>query len=179
MLIFNDNANAGRVQFMTLPVGSIAGELELEGWGGFHSFKSMFTALSLTEQVNAQLQHTLGRRLHVNTFGDRVGQLTLGGVSFYDRCPQAAGENLPRGHGIVRVINFYRSNRLSSRNTPLKLTLQPDLVLRCLLVSMRTQTLSVDQHTYQFLLTMAAVPEEHATPSLNQGDFNFGGDSFV
>lgn len=164
MLIFTDNVSghgsAGRVQFMTLPDSSIAGELELEDWGGFTGFKSMFTSLQLSEQVNAQIQKTLGRRLTSDTFGDNPGQLILSGVSFYDRCPLQPGQTVSRGHGIVQVINYYRDNRLSTRSTPLKVTLQPDLVLRCLLLGIRAQTLSVDQHTYQFALSMLLIPED-------------------
>lgn len=78
---------------------------------------SIVTRLTLAHQVNVQFLHTMGAHVFVYVFGDRIGQLTLSGLSFSCVCDRD-GEVGPE-----LMLDWYKDNRASKRPDPVKLTL--------------------------------------------------------
>ena len=151
--------NRGRVQVLDRPgTGLFPGSLlHAQGWGGFFSFKSIFTNMTIAEQGNFQFLHTLGNHIYIYVFGDRIGTFGLSGLSFFDNC----GTELPSGRiGIINVISYYRHARLARQPAPVFVTINPDAVFRTFLIGMRGQVLDPAQRIFQFHLNFALVPED-------------------
>lgn len=155
----NGSDNAGKVVAI-LPradfaVGSI---LQVEDWGSFNQMKSIFTRTSIAQTTNHQFQHTLGERIYINIFGDRIGQLDLGGVSFYDTCAANGGD---KKMGITHVLDFFAKAKLSARKNPLKITLDSSTVFQAYLHTVRGEAvggMGTNQRLFQFNLSLAIPP---------------------
>ncbi len=124
-------------------------------WGGFNQMKAIFTRVGVSEMGSYQFLHTLGRDIYLYVFGDRIGELTLTGIAFYDNCIAANTKT-----GISRVIDWYRQNRVAKRASPVEVTIDPDTTFEAYLLSMRGQTVNTAQRMYQFSLTMAVIPPD-------------------
>jgi len=62
--------------------------------------KSAIMGWTMGENVNAQFTHTMGDDIYMNVFGNRVGQLSIQGISFNSvNCDQGQ-------HGIVEIIKY-------------------------------------------------------------------------
>lgn len=157
-LIFNgeDNQdNLGRVVVLEQADAVSGSLLQVDGWAGFQEFKAIFTRLQLAEQTNHQFLHTLGNRIYMYVFGDRIGQLGLTGLAFYDAC--GSGDNRI---GLSHVRNYFRQMRLSQRQNPLRVTIDPTTVFECYLHSIQADTVNTADRMFQFNLTLALLPDE-------------------
>lgn len=150
------NQNRGRVQVLTRPGAGEASLVHVPGWAGFPVLKSIFTNITLAEQGNYQFQHMLGNHIYSYVFGDRIGAFGLSGLSFYDNCVSGG---LNGRIGILHVIQYYRRFRITANSEPLLITIQPDTVFQCFLLSMRGQVLNAAQRLFQFHLNLALVPD--------------------
>jgi hypothetical protein len=133
-------------------------KVKFTDWGGFQGLSAIINRISTTEQANYQFLHTLGENIYLYVFGDRIGQLTLSGLTFNDNCSDPNQEK-----GFSKVIRWYRQHRVTVRQEPLHLTFQPGVDLQGYLVEMRGDTVDPSQRLYQFLLTLALIPEKLAT----------------
>lgn len=167
-IIFNSTdqtvTNRGRAVALEIPGTTPGSILDVEGWGdGFRQRKSIFTSVTIAEASNYQFLHTLGNRIYIYVFGDRIGQFSLSGISFFDNCTP------DRRTGISHVIQFYRDNRITVRPGPVKVTLDPDTVLSCYLIGMRGAVMQpVSDRMFQFSLSFALLPTREEPP-LNVG----------
>jgi hypothetical protein len=158
-------------------VGSI---LQVQDWGefastsrgGLHEMKAIFTGVRIGSATNHQFQHTLGNRIYLNVFGDRITQLSLSGIAFYDNCGDAPGfvaRGLGRAfHGInrhlqigmSRVVEWYQANKLSNRPDPITVTIDPVTVYQCFLESLQGEMIGQEStafRLFQFNMQMAAI----------------------
>lgn len=153
-----DVENRGRVQALLRPGVSSMSVVNLPEWGGFNGFKSIITNISISERGNFQFLHTLGNEIYVYVFGDRIGQFGVSGLSFFDNCGNAEGNE---GRiGISYVLNYYRQLRLANQPNVLLITILPDLVLQCFLTGFRGQVLDASRRLFEFHLELALIPEE-------------------
>ena len=155
--IFEDEdrkENSGRVVVLEQDDAMSGSILDVDGWDGFGSFKAIFTRLEIAEMTNHQFLHTLGNRVYLYVFGDRIGQLALTGLAFYDNCTD--NEKI----GVVHALEYYRANRLSKRADPIRITIDPSTVFECYLQSFRAATVNTAQRMYQFHLDLALLPED-------------------
>ena len=159
-LIFNalnGYDNRGRVAVLPQFGAAPGAMMQVDGWGGFQGFKSIFTRISIAQQTNHQIQHMLGDRLYLNVFGDRIGMMELSGLSFFNNC------NDDFRTGFFYVQEFYRQNKLTRRATPLRITTDPFTVYEGFLLAMRGEAISMaqtDQRIYQFSMALAIIPED-------------------
>lgn len=86
--------------------------ISLDGWGGFQTRRSIVQSISITTQGNFQFLHTLRGFVYVYVFGERMGELTLSGLSFAGMCD---GGN---SSGLMQVINYYDQYRVSKTGQP-------------------------------------------------------------
>lgn len=163
-IIFENQArrelNAGQV--VMLQTNAAAGSVfQLDNWGGFIEFKSIFTGVSFMEQTNHQMQQTFGG-LHLNVFGDKPGLIRLSGLAFNDNCGIRQAGNLPgRKIGISYVVDYFRRMKLSSQASPLRVTIDPDTVYEMFLHTFQGDMFG-EAHTqsrlYQFSLIGILIP---------------------
>jgi hypothetical protein len=161
--------NRGRVQVLDKPgTGLTPGSiLTVPGWGGFSQFKAIFQNITIAETGNYQFLHTLGNHIYIYVFGDRIGSFGLSGLAFYDNCVTIQ----PTGRiGIAHALNYYRANRIVERAAPLLITLDPDTVFRCFLLSFRGMVQNPATRIFQFRMDFAMVPEDALVGS--QGSVN-------
>lgn len=145
---------------------AIAGSiLDVEGWDGFAELKAIFTQVQIVEQTNHQFLHTLGDRIYLYVFGDRIGTLGLTGLAFYDNCSE------DEVIGVAHVLDYYRTRRLSRRASPLRITIDPSTVFEAYLHTFNANVVNTAQRLYQFNLTLALLPDsaEDAEPDLVLG----------
>lgn len=92
------------------------------------------TGFSLDLSTNHQFLHSLDEFTYLFAFGDRVGELTLSGVTFTRRC-----EQLPTT-GSKPLYNYYLDNRVSASLKPTKITMvQSNTTLIGFLTGMRME----------------------------------------
>jgi hypothetical protein len=128
--------------------------LRMEGWGGFSSFKSIITRVSMSTQCNFQFLHTLGGNIYVYVFGDRVGQMSVSGLAFDGSCE--TGTNVV---GIESVLAFYNANRLAARQTPMKITIGARTTLSTYLVGVNADLADANFRMWQFSLQFVVIPQ--------------------
>jgi hypothetical protein len=80
----------------------------------FQSRKSIITRMTVGQETNHQFLHTLGGDIFIYVFGDRVGQMTISGMCFAFDCDRPGD----REHGLEKMLEFYRQNKLSRRKEP-------------------------------------------------------------
>lgn len=80
-----------------------------------------YTGFMLQLHTNHQFLHALDEFTYVFPFGDRVGELTLTGITFLGGGECSAGS----GDGICGIYNYYMTNRLSQKagRTPALITI--------------------------------------------------------
>jgi hypothetical protein len=156
-VIFSENR--GVVTSVQDPAAPAQMLFNLENWEGFNKFHSIITGVTVTTQGNFQFLHTLGGKIFVYVFGDRIGQFNIEGMAFDIPCD---GE----GMGIEHVMLYYSDNRIANRAEPLKITIGPDLTLRCYLVGFGAKQISTEgSRTYHFNMQFAQVPENQGNGS--------------
>jgi hypothetical protein len=132
-------------------------KINLQEWDWFESLSAIITRISTTEQCNYQFLHTLGDHIYLYVFGDRIGQLGIGGLTFNDNCQDPLQED-----GISKVIRWFRQRRVAVRKEPIIFQFLPDEGLGPLkgyLVDMRGDTVDACQRLSQFYLTIALIPQ--------------------
>lgn len=110
--------------------------------------KGLLTSLSGAAQSGFQVMHTLRQYIHVYTFGERAGELTVNGLAFMQDCTNATIG------GLARLYDWYELNRISHRGSPLKLVVTPGVVFNGFLTGLRFQvedpSISLIQFSLQF-----------------------------
>lgn len=124
----------------------------------FRRFKAIFTAVTISEQTNAQFQHTLGDAVYLNVFGDRVGSMKISGIAVSDVCNAQDTE-----HGITKVLKYYRESKVSSRAAPLIVNLDSRTAYEAFLVGFQGAVFGEQQtvqRLFQFTLDLVLPPSQ-------------------
>ena len=121
----------------------------------FQSQKSIFTRLMLAHAANYQFLHTLGGDIYIYVFGDRIGDLTLSGLSFSINC-EAKGD---REHGLEKMLKWWKANRLSKRKEPVQVMvgLTP---IQGFVTNFSADTFDHSAKIIQFVLSLKILPEK-------------------
>lgn len=94
--------------------------LDVAGFGDAQTSKSIITQMSVRRGANAQFVHTLQDLIYVYSFGERIGSITVAGLSFVDMCSDGASAG--GRTGIEYVLDWYEQNRLGGGGVdPLRL----------------------------------------------------------
>jgi hypothetical protein len=121
----------------------------------FAEERSVITRVTVSQQTNHQFLHTLGNDIFIYVFGDRMGQLTLSGLSVTEDCSEGRGGE----HGLEKMMRWYRDNKLSSRKSPVNILLGR-LPLTGFVTGMNNDLVDPKTWLVQFALTVAIVPEK-------------------
>lgn len=128
--------------------------LKLDGWEGAARMKAIITRANLSAACNFQLMHALGGDAYLYVFGDRVGQSTLSGLAFETFCGEGNGTI-----GIENVAKYYRQNRLSARETPIKITIGGSLAIKGYLAAINTDVEDAATRIWRFALSFLEPPD--------------------
>lgn len=146
------NTQRGRVAAVDSP--GIPMSLFIEGWDGFFGFKSIITQIKVVAQGGVQFMHTLRDFIYIYVFGERIGQMTISGLSFFISCDETPC------HGLEYVNQYYLDNRVSERATPLTVVLGCGTPFFGFLVGMSLDLNNAEDLIGQFSLDLRVIPEE-------------------
>jgi len=76
--------------------------------------RAIITSAGIVENGNYQFLHTLNETIYAYVFGDRIGELRVGGVCFAHPCGGADS-------GMAQIIRQYRANRIAKLGGPVML----------------------------------------------------------
>lgn len=121
--------------------------------GSFFNQKSIVTSWSFNENVNVQFTHTMGNDIYLNVFGNRMGTFTVNGLAFH-----AAGCEFSR-HGIARIIEWYRRNRISNPGANrIRMTIGGSETIEGFLIGASYRANDPVNWTVEYTMQIAAVP---------------------
>lgn len=87
--------------------------IALQGWGNALSMKSIITDLAIARQGNCNFSHTLKDSIYAYSFGERIGQMRISGLSFASMCGTDSTT------GVEAVLNYYNQNRIVAAKSPI------------------------------------------------------------
>lgn len=129
----------------------------LEGWQGYEGFKSVITGVSLETENGTQFLHTLRDFVYVYTFGERVGQMTVQGLSFAAACEDGEGD-APQFHGAEYAYAYYLEARASRLTRPVTVTLGGDTTFFAFVTGMRLDLDDAESALGKFSIGLKTVP---------------------
>lgn len=142
-------------------VGALPLTIFLEGWPGFPAIRAVITNISAHTQTNYQLLHTLREYIYVYVFGERIGDMAIGGLLFSEACVAPGAPS-----GIEQLSDYYNQYRLSNYGAPL--TVQIGLSglarVRGFLVGARTDLVDATHQLGQFSLILKTLTPEADRP---------------
>jgi len=128
----------------------------------FEKHESIVTRIGLTEEVNKQFVHTVGNKTYLYVFGDRIGNLTLDGISFAPTCRCDEDNTKDLNPGFERILQWYNANKASNRNSPLTIVLGKDTVLNGFLVNFSLRVVDVPLRMFEWSMVLHTIPRKQA-----------------
>lgn len=127
----------------------------------FDDQRSIITRVTLSQQVNVQFLHTLGSLIYVYVFGDRMGSVSLSGLSFLCGCddPQGLFEASGAEIGAEKMLLWYKENRASKKADPVRVTIGKT-VIEGFVTSFTEDVVDPSLKMVQWSVQMASLPED-------------------
>jgi len=113
----------------------------------------ILTRVHVGQNVNVQFLHTLGNRVYVYSFGDRMGQLQLSGIAFASRCEAESSS-----HSAKNVLDWYKLNKASIRRDAINVSIF-DYSFQAFLVGLTADVIDEKTKLVQWNLNLATLPE--------------------
>lgn len=139
----------GTAALFTIPKLSIPAVINLEG---FASSAVAITSLGFSQEANVQFMHTLRNLIYIYSFGERMGQIEVNGVAFYNVCNQG------KSNGITDVLRYYAANSVSRRSASLVVNMAGSSV-RGYLRAVRSSFSDSQLGLVGFSLIVASLPD--------------------
>ncbi len=145
---------------------TFAKTVAVDGFNAFSEYLSVINRVYVNESTNAQFLHTLGGDIYIYTFGDRLGTLTISGMSFEAQCGGSNGGAL----GIERVRQFWRKNRLSARAKPVTINIGTRTTFQGYLESFKADGSDPQNRIFQYELAFRVAPDSNSGNDGNDGE---------
>lgn len=113
----------------------------------------VLTRVTVNQSANVQFLHTIGNRVYVYAFGDRMGQIILSGLAFIASC-----NNDLTSHSAKNVLDWYRLNKASTRANPITVTVF-DVAFQAFVLALNTDVVEPATKLVQWTLTLATLPD--------------------
>lgn len=126
----------------------------------FEAQRSIITRLTISQQVNVQFLHTLGSLIYVYVFGDRMGSVSLSGLSFLCGCDDAGGSPSGAEIGAEKMMLWYKQNRASKKADPVQVTIGKT-VIEGFVTNFTEDVVDPSLKLVQWGVTMASLPEDN------------------
>lgn len=121
----------------------------------WNQFRAVITRVTLSQQVNIQFLHTMGSMVYVYVFGDRMGTISLSGLSFF-LCECDGGQPAAQQD----VYAWYKQNRASKRREPVKVTIG-SAVIDGFVTGFTEDVVDPSLSIVQWGVNMQALPDEN------------------
>jgi hypothetical protein len=155
----NDKVAAGCLSLAVIEKNNPAESLS------FQQHKTIITRVGVSSSGNFQFLHTIGNEVYIYVFGDRIGAITLTGLSFESSCSGSfnRGEDPlqpsdAREHGFESLYNWYKKNRVAVRQKPISVTIGRDTTFQGFVTGLNGDVQDVQNRTVTFQLTLATLP---------------------
>ena len=84
------------------------------GWYGFAAMSSIVRGISIASRGNYQFLNTLRNYIYVYVFGEKMGDITISGLTFIGGCHRGANFN-----GYTSLINYYGNYAIANTGSPI------------------------------------------------------------
>jgi hypothetical protein len=124
----------------------------------FPEFRSVLTGLTVGLDSNFEAMQTMREIIYVYTFGDKISNLIVSGLSFIANCK--ADEVLGGPNGLEMVMEYYRNNRIALRASPIQIALGTNEAGRFtgFLTNMRAEVTRPELSVANFTFTFTVFP---------------------
>lgn len=123
----------------------------------FETERSIITRLTISQQVNIQFLHTLGSLIYLYVFGDRMGQVSLSGLSFLCGCDDADSQSTEIG--AEKMLFWYKKHRASKRAEPVRVTVGKT-VIEGFVTSFTEDVVDPSLRMVQWGVNISSLPED-------------------
>lgn len=150
------NMPAGRTVAMADPhaAGSVS-VVRTEPSISYVTEKSIITRMTLSHKGNFQLLHTMGNDIQIYVFGDRIGSITISGLSMAYDCTSDDGR-----HGFEKILEWYQNNRLAARRDPVIVTIGSNTVINGFVAGVTGDVVDPSTRLVQYGLQLLTLPEK-------------------
>jgi hypothetical protein len=126
----------------------------------FSQHKSIITRVTVSHNCNFQFLHTIGNDIYIYVFGDRIGQITISGLSFPATNVYPGGEGCEVGeHGFEHIMRWYEQYRVARRQDPIQITIGANKTIKGFVVALTGDVVDPATRMFQYNLQMMVLPE--------------------
>jgi hypothetical protein len=91
--------------------------ITLDGWPGAAALKAIVTNFGVSASGNYQFLHTLRNFVYVYVFGERMSEISVGGLAMASDCRQGAPS------GMENLWDYYQRKKISTNGTPVSIAI--------------------------------------------------------
>ncbi len=165
VVAIRDNVSEGSISLGNVSGGRDGGQ---EAFGlGTRPFNSIITRIGVSAAGNYQFLHTIGNDVYVYVFGDRMGDITLHGLSFAQSCsnqfPQSVAALPESGgllHGFESLFNWYSENRIAATPLPAQVRIGWNTTFKGFITGCTGDVADSKTRTIQFQITISLLPDD-------------------
>ena len=156
-----ENLGGGRIPGRTVQLKDVGTQgmvhlvSKVEPSIGFAAQKSIITRVAVSQSGNFQFLHTLGNDVYIYVFGDRIGQITLSGLSMPSDC-----EGTQEQIGAELMLKWYNDYKVSNRVPPVKITIGLNTLIEGFVVNLTLDVVDPGTQLVQWNMTLATLPEK-------------------
>lgn len=123
----------------------------------FGSERALINSVGIQEAANFQFMQTLGSDVFVYVFGDRIGQVQIGGLAFAADCNPSSRAT---EHGAAKVRRWFNQRKLSSRVEPVNILFgNATEPLSGFVTGWSAKIADVPSNLISWTISMALIPE--------------------
>lgn len=147
------SAQAGRL--VAVIGNSVPFQLSFTDWEGYFTFKAIVTQVGFNGMGGHQFSNSLLDMIYLYVFNEQVGNMAINGLAAANICE--SDDNIS---GLENVQNYYESHRITSRATPLTVTIGATFSVRAFLVGINHQISDASTQVDQFSLIFKWLPRK-------------------
>jgi len=119
--------------------------------------RSIITRVTVSHQGNFQFLHTLGNDVYIYVFGDRIGAITISGLSLAADCDAVDDPS----HGFERALDWYAANRLASKQGPVRIAIGARTVIEVFCSGFTGDLVDPASRIFQFGISGTLLPKKN------------------
>jgi hypothetical protein len=143
--------------------GGVPFVMDFENWGGVTARHAIVTGVSLTRQCNVQFLHTLRGFIFLYVLGQKMGDLSITGITFAGECSQQPGP-VAIEDGIWGVGDYYEFWNAANTGAPLSVLVGGGS-FSAFLIGQKLEILNPKGRLGQFMLQFKLIPPELPGPA--------------
>lgn len=148
----------GAIRILSVNRGVPAGfVVSVEGMtkvgSAYDQLRAIVQSIGVAERAAVQITHSLRDMVYVYTFGDRMGDMRIGGLALLTDCKD------PNLSGFSKIYKYWRANRPGKRKTPIGVSLGTDFAVRGILIDMDMGVTDPKLPVANFNMTLRYFPD--------------------